>query len=281
MIYQIGDTITFYAQFVASKLGSAGLTVTMKACYKNGSAIGALTDAAWTEVGNGLYRYALDGATYVDAAGQYVAIATTANTDVDQRDLAAIAVVTPWVAHVDTDLSDLATTNSVDRVLDDTTEIQAALTTIDGNVDSILADTGTDGVVVAAASIASIQSGLATPGDAMTLTAAYDAAKTAAAAGAQMDRVNAPNATAVAAVKIGATDYPSKPADATDITNALLARGEALPPPPENPMSADRVRWEHIQRVYELCDRNVSETARRLNMHRRTLQRILAKRSPR
>jgi two-component system response regulator RegA len=88
-------------------------------------------------------------------------------------------------------------------------------------------------------------------------------------------------ATAVAAVKIGATDYLSKPADANDITNALLARGDNLPPPPENPMSADRVRWEHIQRVYELCDRNVSETARRLNMHRRTLQRILAKRSPR
>ncbi len=88
-------------------------------------------------------------------------------------------------------------------------------------------------------------------------------------------------ATAVAAVKIGATDYLSKPADATDITNALLANGADLPPPPENPMSADRVRWEHIQRVYELCDRNVSETARRLNMHRRTLQRILAKRSPR
>ena len=88
-------------------------------------------------------------------------------------------------------------------------------------------------------------------------------------------------ATAVAAVKIGATDYLSKPADATDIMNALLANGDNLPPPPENPMSADRVRWEHIQRVYELCDRNVSETARRLNMHRRTLQRILAKRSPR
>lgn len=87
-------------------------------------------------------------------------------------------------------------------------------------------------------------------------------------------------ATAVAAVKIGATDYLSKPADAVDITNALLATAEDLPPPPENPMSADRVRWEHIQRVYELCDRNVSETARRLNMHRRTLQRILAKRSP-
>ncbi|SDF18658.1 ActR/PrrA/RegA family redox response regulator transcription factor [Sulfitobacter delicatus] len=88
-------------------------------------------------------------------------------------------------------------------------------------------------------------------------------------------------ATAVAAVKSGATDYLSKPADANDIVNALLATGGDLPEPPENPMSADRVRWEHIQRVYELCDRNVSETARRLNMHRRTLQRILAKRSPR
>ncbi|MBY4893985.1 ActR/PrrA/RegA family redox response regulator transcription factor [Rhodobacteraceae bacterium N5(2021)] len=88
-------------------------------------------------------------------------------------------------------------------------------------------------------------------------------------------------ATAVAAVKMGATDYLSKPADANDITSALLAEEEEMPPPPENPMSADRVRWEHIQRVYELCDRNVSETARRLNMHRRTLQRILAKRSPR
>ncbi len=87
-------------------------------------------------------------------------------------------------------------------------------------------------------------------------------------------------ATAVAAVKIGAIDYLSKPADANDVMNALLARGETLPAPPENPMSADRVRWEHIQRVYEMCDRNVSETARRLNMHRRTLQRILAKRSP-
>lgn len=88
-------------------------------------------------------------------------------------------------------------------------------------------------------------------------------------------------ATAVAAVKMGATDYLSKPADANDVTAALLSPDDELPPPPENPMSADRVRWEHIQRVYELCDRNVSETARRLNMHRRTLQRILAKRSPR
>ena len=87
-------------------------------------------------------------------------------------------------------------------------------------------------------------------------------------------------ATAVAAVKIGAIDYLSKPADANDVTNALLSRGDQHPLPPENPMSADRVRWEHIQRVYEMCDRNVSETARRLSMHRRTLQRILAKRGP-
>jgi two-component system response regulator RegA len=88
-------------------------------------------------------------------------------------------------------------------------------------------------------------------------------------------------ATAVTAVKIGAVDYLAKPADADDVYNALVASANAkAPPPPENPMSADRVRWEHIQRVYELCNRNVSETARRLNMHRRTLQRILAKRAP-
>lgn len=88
-------------------------------------------------------------------------------------------------------------------------------------------------------------------------------------------------ATAVAAVKAGAVDYLAKPADADDVMKALLAINDDLPPPPENPMSADRVRWEHIQRVYELCGNNVSETARRLNMHRRTLQRILAKRAPR
>ena len=89
-------------------------------------------------------------------------------------------------------------------------------------------------------------------------------------------------ATAVAAVKAGAVDYLPKPADADDVARALLAAREGnAPPPPENPMSADRVRWEHIQRVYELCGHNISETARRLNMHRRTLQRILAKRAPR
>ncbi len=87
-------------------------------------------------------------------------------------------------------------------------------------------------------------------------------------------------ATAVEAVKLGAIDYLAKPANADDVDAALMAEPGKKPEPPENPMSADRVRWEHIQRVYELCDRNVSETARRLNMHRRTLQRILAKRSP-
>ncbi|HCP00079.1 MAG TPA: two-component system response regulator, partial [Rhodospirillaceae bacterium] len=88
-------------------------------------------------------------------------------------------------------------------------------------------------------------------------------------------------ATAVAAVKAGAVDYLPKPADADQVVMALLADGTTLPLPPCLPMSADRVRWEHIQRVYEQCDRNVSETARRLKMHRRTLQRILAKHAPR
>jgi two-component system response regulator RegA len=87
-------------------------------------------------------------------------------------------------------------------------------------------------------------------------------------------------ATAVNAVKLGAVDYLAKPVDADDVVAALLALDNKKIEPPENPMSADRVRWEHIQRIYELCGRNVSETARRLNMHRRTLQRILAKRAP-
>ena len=87
--------------------------------------------------------------------------------------------------------------------------------------------------------------------------------------------------TAVAAIKEGAIDYLAKPADADDVEKALLADPSTQPQPPENPMSADRVKWEHIHRVFELCNRNVSETARRLKMHRRTLQRILSKRSPR
>jgi two-component system, response regulator RegA len=88
-------------------------------------------------------------------------------------------------------------------------------------------------------------------------------------------------ATAVAAVKAGALDYLPKPADADAVERALLAQEGATPEPPEDPMSADRVRWEHIQRIFELCERNVSETARRLKMHRRTLQRILSKHAPR
>ncbi|MBB4066909.1 ActR/PrrA/RegA family redox response regulator transcription factor [Gellertiella hungarica] len=87
-------------------------------------------------------------------------------------------------------------------------------------------------------------------------------------------------ATAVTAVKLGAIDYLAKPADADDVYAALIRQPGERAEVPENPMSADRVRWEHIQRVYEMCERNVSETARRLNMHRRTLQRILAKRAP-
>ena len=87
--------------------------------------------------------------------------------------------------------------------------------------------------------------------------------------------------TAVTAVKLGAFDYLAKPADADEVYSVLMATQHDKAELPENPMSADRVRWEHIQRVYELCSRNVSETARRLNMHRRTLQRILAKRAPR
>ena len=87
--------------------------------------------------------------------------------------------------------------------------------------------------------------------------------------------------TAVAAIKAGAIDYMAKPVDADDVEAALLAEPDSKAKPPENPMSADRVKWEHINRVFELCNRNVSETARRLKMHRRTLQRILSKRSPR
>ena len=88
-------------------------------------------------------------------------------------------------------------------------------------------------------------------------------------------------ATAVAAIKSGAIDYLPKPAEVDQIYDALTNSKEILPPPPENPMTADRIRWEHIQRVFVQCNRNVSETARRLRMHRRTLQRILNKHAPR
>ena len=87
-------------------------------------------------------------------------------------------------------------------------------------------------------------------------------------------------ATAVAAIKSGAIDYLPKPAEIDQIYEALTSSKDSLPPPPSNPMTADRIRWEHIQRVFVQCNRNVSETARRLRMHRRTLQRILSKHAP-
>jgi two-component system response regulator RegA len=89
-------------------------------------------------------------------------------------------------------------------------------------------------------------------------------------------------ATAVAAVKNGAFDYLSKPADADQVHAVLMASPlSGKVDAPDSPMSAERVRWEHIMRVYEMCDRNVSHAAEKLNMHRRTLQRILSKRAPR
>ena len=87
-------------------------------------------------------------------------------------------------------------------------------------------------------------------------------------------------ATAVAAIKSVAIDYLPKPAEIDQIYEALISSKDILPPPPKLPMTADRIRWEHIQRVFIQCNRNVSETARRLRMHRRTLQRILNKHAP-
>ncbi|MEM8740562.1 MAG: response regulator [Pseudomonadota bacterium] len=84
--------------------------------------------------------------------------------------------------------------------------------------------------------------------------------------------------TAVAAVRVGALDYISKPASADDVLAALLAPRGGKPMPPKNPMTPSELRQAHIDRVFELYGHNVSETARRLDMHRRTLQRILARR---
>ena len=88
-------------------------------------------------------------------------------------------------------------------------------------------------------------------------------------------------ASSLVALKAGVVGYFAKPVKAEQVVASLLGQGEEAEEPAERPMSADRVRWEHIQRVFEQCNRNVSETARRLNMHRRTLQRILNKRAPR
>jgi two-component system, response regulator RegA len=88
-------------------------------------------------------------------------------------------------------------------------------------------------------------------------------------------------ATAVSAAKIGAVDYLTKPATAEEIASVLLTPDGGKSQPPDQPMTADRVRWEHIQNFYRLYGCNVSEAARRLTMHRRTLQRVLAKGTPR
>ncbi len=87
-------------------------------------------------------------------------------------------------------------------------------------------------------------------------------------------------ATAVEAIKRGAHDYLAKPVDADAVMRALLDGdddGEEPPEAPEQPLALRRLEWEHIQRVLTECDGNISETARRLGMHRRTLQRKLNK----
>ncbi|MCF6434280.1 MULTISPECIES: response regulator transcription factor [Pseudoalteromonas] len=86
-------------------------------------------------------------------------------------------------------------------------------------------------------------------------------------------------ATAVQAVKLGADDYLSKPADSTLVAQTLLGQKLSTTYEPSTElMSADRLEWEHIQQALKANDGNVSQTARQLNMHRRTLQRKLQKR---
>lgn len=88
-------------------------------------------------------------------------------------------------------------------------------------------------------------------------------------------------ATVILALRAGAADYLPKPIDEGALLDALLDRMPMLPPVPDTPLGVTRVCWEHVQRVFEQCDRNVTETARRLGMHRRSLQRMLSKRAPR
>jgi two-component system response regulator RegA len=88
-------------------------------------------------------------------------------------------------------------------------------------------------------------------------------------------------ATVILALRAGADDYLPKPLVEHEIIDALLGQTPVFPPVPETPLRIERVCWEHIQRIFEQCGRNVSETARRLGMHRRSLQRVLGKRAPR
>jgi hypothetical protein len=120
MIYQIGNDLPFRFAYIASKLGATGLTVTVKAAYRDGVALSALVGAAIAEVGNGLYLYTLDGATYNTVAGIYIVIATTADTSVDQRDMYAFCTVTPWVADIDEPISDPKTLTEAEREAIDT-----------------------------------------------------------------------------------------------------------------------------------------------------------------
>ena len=89
-------------------------------------------------------------------------------------------------------------------------------------------------------------------------------------------------ATAVEAIKRGAHDYLAKPVDADQVAQALLghagAQADGVDNLPDAPPPLKRLEWEHIQRVLAECDGNISEAARRLGLHRRTLQRKLAKR---
>jgi two-component system response regulator RegA len=87
--------------------------------------------------------------------------------------------------------------------------------------------------------------------------------------------------TAVESIKKGAVNYFAKPVDANFIREAINNQGNiALESLPTKILSADRLKWEYIQNVYAICNFNISETARRLSMHRRTLQRILSKHAP-
>jgi two-component system response regulator RegA len=87
-------------------------------------------------------------------------------------------------------------------------------------------------------------------------------------------------ASVIVALHAGADDYIPQPVGKDELVDALLDRAPVLPPVPDMPLGLSRACWEHVMRIYEQCDRNVSHTAQRLGMHRRSLQRILGKRAP-
>ena len=87
-------------------------------------------------------------------------------------------------------------------------------------------------------------------------------------------------ATVVLTLRAGADGFVAKPVDEFELIDALLDRAPPLPPVPQTPLGLHRICWEHIMRVYEQCDRNMTKAAQRLGMHRRSLQRFLSKRAP-